>query len=406
MHNANDDPSANVSFGQAEQTLAKAELANVKPVPAPPTETAAQKTVTQEQHTLQPSQSEVTSVPRSEPEPESLSAPTVQETASDAKVSAVQTWSVPIPSASDTTVVSTAAEAEPDTASNPAASEIASAPTAAPKAEEPESLPASSIPDTRLAASASVPEQLPAAQHDVASAQLRREQAEAGDIRSEKTVSDQKKSVHAEEAEDTPSGAVQSVDRPDNDRPEEPAQGSFATQSTDSEDQTTDVQQANADIVEPEPANPQAEAFADTAAVPVNAETSEPATIQPDHKKDLKIAFAGKQPENDSAVGSAGFTSLLQSQHSVHTEAKEPEAQAPADAQPPGKGEKLEWKKLLLSSNKEQNEFRRIRLCIVQKEETLESIAKRYDLNPREIALLNRLGDNDVIAGQIVYIPQ
>lgn len=54
----------------------------------------------------------------------------------------------------------------------------------------------------------------------------------------------------------------------------------------------------------------------------------------------------------------------------------------------------------------ENQEFRRVRMYIVQKDDTLETIAKRYELNPREIALFNRLGDSEVSAGQIVYIPK
>ncbi|MCZ8519099.1 MULTISPECIES: LysM peptidoglycan-binding domain-containing protein [Paenibacillus] len=68
--------------------------------------------------------------------------------------------------------------------------------------------------------------------------------------------------------------------------------------------------------------------------------------------------------------------------------------------------EKVEWKNLLLNSRDEQQEFRKVRLCIVQKNETLESIAERYNLSTRELALHNRLGDVGVSEGQIVYIPK
>ncbi|MED4609522.1 LysM peptidoglycan-binding domain-containing protein, partial [Paenibacillus validus] len=67
--------------------------------------------------------------------------------------------------------------------------------------------------------------------------------------------------------------------------------------------------------------------------------------------------------------------------------------------------EKVEWKNLL-PGRQGQQEFRKLRLVIVQKEETLETIAKKYNVSPREIALHNRLGESELAAGQIVYIPK
>jgi stage VI sporulation protein D len=64
----------------------------------------------------------------------------------------------------------------------------------------------------------------------------------------------------------------------------------------------------------------------------------------------------------------------------------------------------LEWRKLFLSGSGEEP-LRKLRLCIVQKEETIDTIAERYRLNPREIALYNRLSDSGVTEGQILYIP-
>ena len=64
----------------------------------------------------------------------------------------------------------------------------------------------------------------------------------------------------------------------------------------------------------------------------------------------------------------------------------------------------LHWKSLFLSKE-EGTKFRSMRLCIVQKDDTLHSIAERYQLHPREIELLNRLGDEGLSEGQILYIP-
>lgn len=65
----------------------------------------------------------------------------------------------------------------------------------------------------------------------------------------------------------------------------------------------------------------------------------------------------------------------------------------------------LEWKRLFLIKE-DKVEFKRLRMCIVQKEDTLQTIADRYELQPREIALYNRLGEVDISEGQIIYIPK
>lgn len=122
----------------------------------------------------------------------------------------------------------------------------------------------------------------------------------------------------------------------------------------------------------------------------------------------MKIAFSGKEGKSNSF----GLSSLLQSnkreqeakalakqQEAKHLEEEALEKRIEA-------GEDVEWKKLFLSKQGEEREFRKVRICIVQREETLETIAGRYQLNPREIVLYNRLPDQSINEGQVLYIPQ
>lgn len=136
-----------------------------------------------------------------------------------------------------------------------------------------------------------------------------------------------------------------------------------------------------------------------------------------EEKKEMKIAFGSKKTESAEAAEAVqepaapeekpfGLKSLLQHSSSKQETRPEEEDPSPAEDKSPSADSRVEWKKLLLSQKNEQQEFKRLRLCIVQKEETLESIAKRYEMNPREIALFNRLGDGEVSEGQIVYIPK
>ncbi|WP_040950141.1 LysM peptidoglycan-binding domain-containing protein [Gorillibacterium massiliense] len=66
--------------------------------------------------------------------------------------------------------------------------------------------------------------------------------------------------------------------------------------------------------------------------------------------------------------------------------------------------EDMQWKNLFLRDD-ELGEFKSMRICIVQKEETIEQIANRYRIQPREIALYNRLSTQQLDEGQIIVIP-
>lgn len=134
-----------------------------------------------------------------------------------------------------------------------------------------------------------------------------------------------------------------------------------------------------------------------------------PAEEAPPPKQEMKIAFSGKRPESSESDNGIGIQSLLsssrkdQEQRQQARPAAEDETPDAAGAVP--NGDEVEWKRLFLSKAGEETEFRRIRMCIVQREETLEEIAERYQLGSREIVLYNRLADHSVSEGQILHIP-
>ncbi|QSS99128.1 stage VI sporulation protein D [Pontibacillus sp. ALD_SL1] len=49
--------------------------------------------------------------------------------------------------------------------------------------------------------------------------------------------------------------------------------------------------------------------------------------------------------------------------------------------------------------------YAKMRMCIVQEDDTLGSIAHKYKIPPTHLSRVNNLGDEDVSAGQILYIP-
>ncbi|MHA6485160.1 LysM peptidoglycan-binding domain-containing protein [Paenibacillus sp. strain BS8-2] len=128
--------------------------------------------------------------------------------------------------------------------------------------------------------------------------------------------------------------------------------------------------------------------------------------------EEVQIAFSGKSATgSDNGQPEVGYRAILQSSRREQAlrEAAEQVNQEQQEAQNSSRAtaieEEIEWKKLFLSNQPEHNEFRKIRMCIVQKEETLEQIAVRYSLNPREILNFNRLHESAVEEGQLLYIP-
>jgi len=138
----------------------------------------------------------------------------------------------------------------------------------------------------------------------------------------------------------------------------------------------------------------------------IQVEDTPEATVVTEEKKELKVAF-GKKADEAVEVKPYGIKSLLSKAGSLlQGDKRKEEADARPAAADEARTDAVEWKRLFLQSEDERQEFRKVRLCIVQKEETLETIAKRYQLNARELQLLNRLGDAEVSAGQVIYLPR
>lgn len=176
------------------------------------------------------------------------------------------------------------------------------------------------------------------------------------------------------------------------------AQPNIAEEEREEEETSSAAEQPEAAIVEP---------------------TEEPvaAADEPEEKKEIKIAFSGKSEEEAKVETFSGINTLI-SAASPEADRSDSAAVAaasavvaaaaqPAEAQKnetEGK-DRLEWKKLFLSNASDAPQFRRVRMCIAQKEDTIETIAERYKKNPRELQLYNRLNDQYLQEGQVVFIP-
>jgi len=126
-------------------------------------------------------------------------------------------------------------------------------------------------------------------------------------------------------------------------------------------------------------------------------------------KQEIRIGVGSKQPEaNPEQAPNVGLMTLLQTskrEQAARQAAEEVAAKQAEQVKARSSGDEIEWKTLFLGKQSDENEFRKIRVCIVQRDETLESIAVRYSLNPREILLYNGLNESSVAEGQLLYIP-
>jgi stage VI sporulation protein D len=134
---------------------------------------------------------------------------------------------------------------------------------------------------------------------------------------------------------------------------------------------------------------------------------------RPEEKPELKLPAAVKPVDTviriQSGVGllsQLGENGAKREAELREQEAAETEQKAAAqNSASPTTGDELEWTRLFLSYGAEANTFKKLKICIVQREETLDAIANRYNVQPRELQLYNRLHDPYLSEGQVLYIP-
>jgi len=194
------------------------------------------------------------------------------------------------------------------------------------------------------------------------------------------------------------------------------ASGSPGTSADEGHNRTepaeSEVSAASADggVPNPDAASPQPDPFATFPTIPADTKA---------HNRDeagveLKVAFGAKPETAQDAASGAGLSQMLRDkwlqEEPAQDQPQEPQVNSrPEEPQTPNSrtssGDELEWSKLFVSGDKELESFRKIRLCIVQREDSLESIAARYQLRPIEIQQRNRLSGDALSEGQVLYIP-
>ncbi|MDX8046579.1 stage VI sporulation protein D [Gracilibacillus sp. S3-1-1] len=92
---------------------------------------------------------------------------------------------------------------------------------------------------------------------------------------------------------------------------------------------------------------------------------------------------------------------------SIEEEEEEQEEQPEDIFHVQGREERADDTTYLLNifAEEEASSYSRLKLYIVQPDDHMTSIAERYQVSPRQIMRTNRLDDEDISAGQLIYIP-
>ncbi|GAA0396990.1 LysM peptidoglycan-binding domain-containing protein [Paenibacillus motobuensis] len=120
-------------------------------------------------------------------------------------------------------------------------------------------------------------------------------------------------------------------------------------------------------------------------------------------KKELKVAFGSKKHDSKDRDEGFGISKLINNRPDKDNGVDYFEEAIVIPDQE--EGEEVRWKSLFLGNTEDQTPFRKVRLVIVQREETLDDIAERYQLSTRELQLYNRLSEHNLAEGQVLYIP-
>lgn len=133
---------------------------------------------------------------------------------------------------------------------------------------------------------------------------------------------------------------------------------------------------------------------------------AEPTRPELEEKKELKVAFGSKKAAGESNTEGFGISNLISSHRIGYDQGNldQSKAEDALEGISYSDREDLRWKNLFLRTG-EHEPFRKVKLVIVQQEETLEEIAQRYHLSSRELQLYNRLSEQQLAEGQVLYIP-
>lgn len=130
----------------------------------------------------------------------------------------------------------------------------------------------------------------------------------------------------------------------------------------------------------------------------------------PHESKEMKVAISGKPAKEPE--GPLNITSIFSQAKRAQEKQGSPQAESASDTADkehvsPQDSATLEAVgNLTAVVRNNQERFSKMRLCIIQRNETLETISSRYSLPVSRIIEVNNLTSDRIVEGQILYIPQ
>lgn len=130
---------------------------------------------------------------------------------------------------------------------------------------------------------------------------------------------------------------------------------------------------------------------------------------QIDDDVEVRVAISGKASREEA--GNLNITSIFSQASRAKQEAQALESESSSSsfrkggsAGTPATREAMQNLTSFVRSREERSS--QLKMCIIQRDETLESISQRYSLPASRIVEVNRLTTEQLVAGQILYIPQ
>ncbi|CQR48030.1 Stage VI sporulation protein D [Paraliobacillus sp. PM-2] len=131
----------------------------------------------------------------------------------------------------------------------------------------------------------------------------------------------------------------------------------------------------------------------------------------PTHKSQSFADFFGKKeespesPESTEEFESSESIESIESVNDIESMESIEINEQPSAESPEVQRTEDETSIVHLFNHGEEESYTKLRMCIVQESDTLEAIAERYDVSTMQLSQTNDLENDDVLAGQILYIP-